>query len=214
MRTRSGSFLLGLLLLLSACGGNDSDAAASGAAADDTAAVAAAPAAEAASTSQASADTVLTPEDLDRYQRGVGKETELLRDAQQRKAEAKTGSDTLEVLGSVQEWQLRPEAAKAAGVDEGRWQLIQGRVDAVLSKLQMGPAMMAQMNAMDTTSLPPAQRAQVRENMKQAQAAYGDPYAGLAPETAEAFRARADELGRLRTEYMEALAKVSGLTGS
>jgi hypothetical protein len=214
MRTRSLPPLLALLLA-AACGGRDVDPAPGDAVAADTAAAPVAPATETASTAQTSADTVLTPEDLDRYQRGVRRETELLRDAQQRKEEARTGSDSLEILASAQEWQLRPEAAKAAGVDEARWQRIQGQVDAILSRREMGSAMMAQMNGVDTASLPPEQRAQVRENTKQARAAFGgDPFAKLTPETAEAFRARADELGRLRAEYLQALAKVSGLGGS
>jgi hypothetical protein len=59
----------------------------------------------------------------------------------------------------------------------------------------------------DLENMPAEVRARVEENMRQAQAAWGDPYAGLAAEAVEALQRRVDELARLRAEHIGLLVQ-------
>lgn len=152
---------------------------------------------------------VLTPADLALYERGMRAGVARLEQAAEEKRAARSGTDTLQAMAVVVGNTLDEHMARAAGVPIERFGAIRGAVDEVLGKLQMG-GMHAQMREqMDTTNVPPEQREAMRENLRQMEAAWGDPYAGLTPETAEALRARADELARLRAELLGATMRLA-----
>jgi hypothetical protein len=199
--------LLILALQLGGCGGDDP--------ADDAPAVEppavtteeAAPIAEPA-IEPGTRSFALTPADLDAYEQGLRREIELLRAARERLQQAANDDEQLEILGAIQPRELRREGAAAAGVAEDRYERITSAVNDVLGKREMAAASQQMApSAAELESMPAELRARVEENMREAEAAWGDPYAGLGEDTAQALQQRQDELAGLRAEHIGLLAQ-------
>jgi hypothetical protein len=146
----------------------------------------------------------LTTADLDAYEKGVLAQIEAVRKSSERLKTAKTANDTLSAIGDALPANTQQIGAQAAGMDLERWKVVSGQIEAVL-QAHSGAAMMAQVaspQAMDTVSLPPAERARVRENLKQAQDQMAQQtaqaYASLPPDLAATLKARAPHLDSLR----------------
>lgn len=152
---------------------------------------------------------VLTASDLDIYERGMRGGIARLEQAAEEKRAARSGTDTLQAMAVVVGSTLDQHMAQAAGVPLERFRAIREAVDEVLGKLQMGGLHAQMREQMDTTNVPPEQREAMRENLRQMEAAWGDPYGSLTPEAAEALRARADELAQLRTELLAGVMRLT-----
>lgn len=190
-----------LVPALVGCGGSKPAAESDAAAEASAEAPAAQPAPAAPSESRS---TQLTVADLDAYEKGVQAQIDAVRKSSERLKTAKTADDTLSAIGDALPANTEQIGAQAAGMDVERWKVISGQIDAVL-QAHAGSAMMAQMaspQAMDTASLPPDQRARVRENLKQAQDQMAQQtaqaYGSLPPDLVAAFKARAPHLDSLR----------------
>lgn len=82
-----------------------------------------APAPTATSSTGATAVAV-APDDIDRWQHGMDAELNAVQDAATQMKSAKNSTDSLNALFAANESSTRAAGAKAAGVDEGRYQLI------------------------------------------------------------------------------------------
>jgi hypothetical protein len=137
----------------------------------------------------------LTPADLEAYAKGLARETELVRAAQERGRTAATP----EARGEAQQaqWadQTIPEGAKAAGLpveryravrttvhDTFRWLDYQGKID--------GPMQL------DTLAAPPDMKARLKR----------DPFEALTPESRAALQAMMDRLVPPWIEYVKMTA--------
>jgi len=202
-----------LILQLAGCGGADPGGAspADDSPAAESTALEEAPAtsgsdarAPAAASPQLTAQTfVLTAADITAYERGLRREVEMLAGAKERLAQAANSEDQLEILDEIQPQRLRQAGAAASSLAEERYERIASAVNDVLGKLEMGETVRQSMpSEEELAKMPPELRAQVEENLRQAQAAWGDPYEGLDEATVAALRARIDELRRLRAEHV------------
>jgi hypothetical protein len=209
-----GAAIALLTLQLAGCGG---DTAEQQPPADDTQPAAtesapprassAPPPAESAPTA-AEQPLALTVADIDAYAQGLHREIELLRSARQRYRQAESDAEQLEILGEIQPGELRREGAAAAGVPADRYRRITSAVNDVLGRIEMTAAARDMMpSRAEIEDMPPEHRARVEENIRQMQASWGDPYAGLSPEAAQALQQRTDELARLRAEHIGLLAQ-------
>jgi hypothetical protein len=208
---------LSFLALTAACGGGGDDAAADSLLAEepapvDSTAIGAAVAAPAG-------DAELTEGDLEAYERGLAAEVEVLREAVERRANARTGEDTLSAIMAATDMQSVPAAAERAGLDADHYRRLEGAFGPVLSKRIMNPGMREQTAQADTSQLAqlPAEEAErVRANLREMAAAFSDSaaYSTLPPALVETFRQRADaRLDALWRERMELRARAAGLGG-
>lgn len=144
----------------------------------------------------------LTLADLDTYARGKQKEIELVsrarRDSETQADEAKK----LALVMSALPQQTQEAAAEELGLSAAHYRQLTGAIDEVLGKREMSAAMAPAMTELDTAALSEEERAQVRANLREMEAAWGDPYEGLDPEVGTALEGRADELGALRAELV------------
>jgi hypothetical protein len=196
MRPRRCRALLGALLLVlppAACGRGADRSEASG---DRPGAgsVAESPAASARS----GQPFAFTEADLDAYERGLAKEMELVRAAQERERTAKTPEERAQATQAQWEDQTIPEGARSAGVPEQRYRQTRETVNRVLQTLDFQGKIDGPME-MDTAHASPAMRQRLTT----------DPFAELAPASATALRARMDRLVPLWSQYVR-LTAVAG----
>ena len=193
-RFLSATFIALATVIVAACGSDagNSDQPAAG---SPPSSVSGTEPAAAAATGQAAE---LTPSDLEAYAKGLARETELVRAAQER---GRTAS-TPEARGEAQQaqWadQTIPEGAKAAGLpveryravrttvhDTFRWLDYQGKID--------GPMQL------DTVAAPPDMKARLKR----------DPFEALTPASRAALQAMMDRLVPPWIEYVK-LTAVAG----
>jgi hypothetical protein len=96
--------------------------------------------------------------DIDRWEKGMAAELEAVRAAAGKLKEAKTADDTLTAMMSVQENATTAPGAKAAGVDEERYNLIRSELSTASSYLAPW------IGGVDTTTLSPEQREEMRRD--------------------------------------------------
>jgi len=176
-----------LLALLAACGGG------AGRTADSTGAGAggAAGAANATAGSSSSGGALaLTAADVDAYERGLKKEIELVRAAQERARTATTPQARGEAMQAQWKEQTMPAAAQAIGVAPAHYQQVRETVHEVLQTLDFQGKIEGPMQ-MDTAHASPEMKARLAR----------DAFADLSPESAAAIRARLDRLAPLFAEY-------------
>ncbi|HET9726290.1 MAG TPA: hypothetical protein VFP28_05195 [Gemmatimonadales bacterium] len=186
-----------LAVSLSACGGSESkpspdvpqDAAADTAAAPDPA-----PAVP--------GQVPLTVADIDRWDRGMGGELEAIHGAAARLRAAKTGDDSVTAMMGVQDMATVEAGAKAAGVDQDRYQLIRTNLSAAASYLA------PHIGGVDTTALSAEQRAEMaRNNMAQLEQMKDV----VPPDVVAALTPRAAELRTRDLELAVARLKAAGM---
>ena len=178
--------LLVVTLLAGACGGGDK-----GDGSADAGAGSAAGSAAGSGDAAAGRPFAFTAADLDAYERGLTKEIELVRAAQQRASSATTPQARGDAMQAQWKEQTMPEAARAIGVAPERYAQVRERVHEVLQTLDFQGKIEGPMQ-MDTANATPEMRARLAR----------DPLTELPPASASALRARLDRLAPLFSQYV------------
>jgi hypothetical protein len=189
-RRLAPSLLLCCALALAACGGGGDGASSDAAPAAGSGAPAAADGAPAA--------VELTAADVEAFERGIRRETELVREARARAAAATTPQERGDAMQAEWEDATIPEGAKSAGLPEARYRAVRATIGRVLQTLDFqgkidGP------QSVDTANAGPELRARLA----------GDPFAELTPASAAALRAGMDRIVPAWVEYV-GLTAVAG----
>ncbi|HET7551127.1 MAG TPA: hypothetical protein VFK04_07540 [Gemmatimonadaceae bacterium] len=164
---------LAALLAVVGCGGGG-DSAADADTAVATEQEAAPQPQESASAEQTAAEesgpVILTADDLDRYRKGRQAEIADVKKKVAALAAAKNETDTLNALGALTNDAERTQAgADAVGMSLAQYDRLTDAVDQVLGAYSMTEMMRKSQEGVDTASLPEDARAQVRQNMAQAE---------------------------------------------
>ena len=175
-----------LVVTLLACGGGDQ-----GDGSADAGAGSAAGSAAGSGDAAAGRPFAFTEADLDAYERGLTKEIELVRAAQQRASSATTPQARGDAMQAQWKEQTMPEAARAIGVAPERYAQVRETVHEVLQTLDFQGKIDGPMQ-MDTASATPEMRARLAR----------DPLGELPPASAAALRARLDRLAPLFAQYV------------
>jgi hypothetical protein len=170
-------------LIVAACGGSEPPATAGREAAEQTA-----PASE---SKDAVTTFAFTASDLDAYARGIAKEIELVKAAQERASVATTPQERGAAIEAQWEDTTVPEAARLAGIDAERYRATREAVHEVFKTLDFqgkidGPL------SIDLSRVDEATRTRIAR----------DPFSDLSPESAVALRAKMNDLVPLWSEYM------------
>lgn len=190
---RTVAFAIAFLTIASACGGGDSSSgqAASGAAPPNGGE-------PAASAGASSAASNLTAADLDAYAKGIARETELVRAAQDRARTATTPQARGEAQQAQWEDQTIPEGAKAAGLTPERYRAVRTTVHTTFQWLDFQGKIDGPME-LDTARAAPEMKARFGR----------DPFAELSPASREALQAQMNRLVPPWIEYVK-LTAVAG----
>lgn len=200
----TGTVILATLtaMLIAGCGSKNADATADdsvAASADSAAPASAAVAAVSPATATAAS---LTADDIDKWQRGMEAEMKAVQDAGTQLKNAKTSDDSLNAVAAVNETATQPAGAKAAGVDERRYQLISQTFSSLTG--DMAPIE----NEMDVSKMP----ADLLTTMKNGRAnALAAASVGLPPELLDALRPRAAVLRKQALTLIAARLKAAGM---
>jgi hypothetical protein len=194
--------LLAAATVVAACSRSEqADTADSAAAAVDTAAsttAAPAPSSNPSDNTPAS----LTADDIDRWQKGMDAELEAVKKAGADLKAAKTSSDTMSAMMAANDMSTRAAGAKAASVDEERYQLIRTTLSSVVG--QMAPIE----QEMDVSTLPAASVAELKKGRE---AGLAQATAELSPALVEALKPRAAALRKQDLTLTGERLKASGI---
>jgi hypothetical protein len=168
----------------------------------DTAATSAQPSAAATPAPANNTPASLTAEDIDRWKKGMDAELEAVKKAGADLKAAKTGNDTLSAVMAANDMSTRAAGAKAAGVDDERYQLIRSTLSSVVG--QMAPIE----QEMDVSKLPATAVAELK---KSREAGLAQATAELSPELVEALKPRAAELRKQDLTLTGERLKASGV---
>jgi len=138
----------------------------------------------------------LTLGDLDAYSKGVAFENERLNEAI-----GKGGAEGMSAFVAALPEQTEPAAAKLVGIDVERYRTVKHRIVDVLAKLA------TEASRARAADRGPSDDAEVDPSVAAMQAEMDDPYAGLDPDVAQAFKARAARLRALHDANADLLAK-------
>lgn len=183
-----------LLMIAAACGSDTKTADQSNAESTPAAATTNAPGSGAAATTA----TELTAADLDAYARGLARETELVRAAQERARTATTPQARGEAQQAQWEDQTIPEGAKAAGLSAERYRAVRNTVHHTFQWLDFQGKIDGPME-LDTAHATPDMKEQFTR----------DPFAELSPPSRAALQAMMDRLVPPWVEYVK-LTAVAG----
>jgi hypothetical protein len=175
-----------LLIVCSACAGGREPTTAGGSAAREQAAPAA------TSTQRA---VELTSDKLNAYERGLKKEIEAVRAAQQRARAAKTAEERGAAGQGAFEHATIPQGADAAGLPVEQYRELRAAVNGVFQTLDFQDKIDGPMSV-DLTRADEATKARVAR----------DAFADLPPESAAALRAQMDRLVPVWIEYINLTA--------
>jgi hypothetical protein len=194
-------FILVTLLLFAACGGGDKNASQEeGASSPPT------PASDSSSMPSSepagAANVPITVEDIARWEKGMAAELAAVQEAGAKLKTAKTSDDTLSAMMGVQEMTTRAAGAKAAGLDEERYNVVRSDLSAAVSYLT------PHLGGIDTTMLSPAQREELRQG-NAAQLKQMEPR--VPAEVVEVLRPKAEELRKKDMELAGARLKGAGI---
>ena len=186
-----GSVSVSLLFFaaIAACGGGDAPA---GQAASD-ATPASAASAEASATTRD-----LTAQDLDAYAKGLARETELVRAAQERAKTATTPQERGAAQQAQWEDQTIPEGAKASGLSPERYRAVRTTVNTTFQWLDFQGKIDGPMQ-LDTATAPPDMKARLAR----------DPFDALSPASRAEVQAQMNRLVPAWIEYVK-LTAVAG----
>jgi hypothetical protein len=189
---RTVALAIAFLTLTSACGGGDgsSDQSTSGAAPSNGAE-------PAASTTEATTRD-LSAQDLDGYAKGLARETELVREAQERARTATTPQERGDAQQAQWEDQTIPEGAKASGLDADRYRVVRNTVNTTFRWLDFQGKIDGPMQ-LDTTTAPPDMKARLAR----------DPFDALSPASRTELQAQMNRLVPAWIEYVK-LTAVAG----
>lgn len=142
-----------------------------------------------------SKQAAFTEADLDRFERGLRKEIDAVRAAQEKATSASTAQERGAAIQAQWETATLPLGAEASGLPEARYRDVRDGVNRVFTTLDFqgkidGPL------SIDLERADPETKARVS----------GDAFAGLLPEAAMALRARMDRLVPLWSEYKRLVA--------
>jgi hypothetical protein len=206
LRTRTFVRLVAAATVVTACSRSeqaDTADSTTAATADTTASPAAAPTTPAASSSPANnTPASLTADDIDRWQKGMDGELEAVKKAGADFKAAKTANDSTSAMMAANEMSTRAAGAKAAGVDEERYQLIRTTLSSVVG--QMAPIELT----MDVSKLPAASVAELK---KSREAGLAQATAELSPALVEALKPRAAALRKQDLTLTGERLKASGI---
>lgn len=168
----------------------------------DAARPAAAPAAPASTPVADGSTAPLTVSDIDRWQRGMAAELEAVRAAATQRAHATSANDSLTATAATTETATRAAGARAAGVDERRYQQLRTALSAVAG--YMTPLE----QQMDVSKMPEAAVAQLRQSHDEdlARAAKSLP-----PDVVAALRPRAAALSAQELALTAERLKAAGM---
>jgi hypothetical protein len=189
---------LGLVvLLLAGCGGGSKEGSH-----DEAAANASGEAAPAPDSAGPAASTPLSVADIERWEKGMAAELAAVQESAAKLDSAKTGDDTLSAIMGVQEMTTTPVGARAAGLDQERYNVIRSELSTATSYLT------PYLGGIDTTKLSAAQR----EEMRQSNAAQlKQMEAQVPPEVVAALKPRAEALRKKDLELTAARLKGAGM---
>jgi hypothetical protein len=194
---RTGALRLGIVVILVVTGACGPDASQSDQQASDSASdVAAASSASATPASRSTA--TFTTADLDAYARGIAKEIELVRAAQEQARTATTPEARGAAAQAQWEDQTIPEGARSAGLEPERYRDIRKTVHHVFETLDFQGKVDGPMT-LDTTRATPEMRQRLTL----------DPFEELEPSSRSALRERMDKLVPLFVQYVT-LTAVAG----
>jgi hypothetical protein len=186
------SFSLVLFAVVAACGSDAEPAGSSAGSATPSSAAPAEPAAAGATAAE------LTAADLDAYVKGLARETELVRAAQERARAATTPQARGEAQQAQWEDQTIPEGAKAAGLSPERYRAVRTTVHSTFQWLDFQGKIDGPMER-DTAHATPDMKARFGR----------DPFAELSPTSREALQAQLNRLVPPWIEYVK-LTAVAG----
>ena len=152
---------------------------------------AAAPANEGAPTTEAAGPLTLTAADLDGFEKGITREIQLVKEAQERSRAATTPQARGEAIQAAFEDNTISAAAPVTGLSPERYKLVRETLSTIMTTLDFqgkidGP------QSVDTARAGPAMKARLAS----------DPYAALDPAGAEALKARLDRIVPVWVEYI------------
>lgn len=182
------AILLAVTALTAACSG-------SGDGAPDSAAEQDAPAGAVTSGAQANTLVDFTASDLEAYERGIARETELVRASQQPPAGESTPESRAAARRAGEEDATIPEGARAAGLDESRYRAVRHTVHETLKMLSFQRKIDGPMRY-DTARADAEMKARLAR----------DPIADLPSGAAEALRARLDRVVPVWSSYIRLTA--------
>lgn len=136
-----------------------------------------------------------TAAELEAYERGIARETELVRASQQPPAEGSTPESRAAARRAGEEDATIPEGARAAGLDESRYRAVRGTVHETLKMLSFQRKIDGPMRY-DTSRADAEMKARLAR----------DPIADLPAGAAEALRARLDQVVPLWSSYVRLTA--------
>jgi hypothetical protein len=145
-----------------------------------------------------SQQVAFTEPDLDKFERGLRKEIDAVKAAQEKVASAPTAQERGEAIQAQFETATIPLGAEASGLSEPRYRDVRDRVDRVFTTLDF-------QGKIDGPLSIDLERADAETKARVS----GDAFAGLPPEAATALRARMDRLVPLWSEY-KTLVAVAG----
>jgi hypothetical protein len=140
-------------------------------------------------------------DDIDRWQRGMDAELAAVQQVPAQMKNAKTSDDSLNALNAANEASTRAIGAKAAGVDEGRYQLISGKLSSLVAS--MTPAD----SDMDMSKMPASMTASMNQAREKALAASS---VGVPADVLAALKPRAVALRRQSLALAGARLKAVG----
>jgi hypothetical protein len=186
------------MLLVAACGGS----ADNGESQDEAAADAPAPASDPSNEPASPTNAPLSVEDIERWEKGRAAELAAVQEAGKKLGTAKTGEDTLSAVMGVQEMTTRAVGARAAGLDEERYNVVRSELSSAVAYLT------PHLGGIDTTMLSPAQR----EEMRQMNAAQLKQMEARVPAAViEALKPKAEALRKKDMELAGARLKSAGM---
>jgi hypothetical protein len=141
-------------------------------------------------------------EDIERWEKGMAAELAAVQEAGAKLASARSGEDTLSAMMGVQEMTTTPAGARAAGVDDERYNVMRSDLSAAVAYLT------PHIGGIDTTLLSAAQR----EEMRQMNTAQLKQLEGTVPaEVVEALKPKAEALRKKQIELAGARLKGAGM---